>query len=240
MKQDSAADVPRKVALLRRAAIFADLPDEELTPIAEVAAVGEIAAETQLAEQGERPRFLYLLLDGQIGVDVLGPDGTGSVVDVREPIDLFPLAAVLTDAPHLVSARAISEATLVAIPAAAFRAIAQSHPRLAFSMLVSLSNQNRDWLRQMNDLKLLSAAQRLARYILSLGRERGADAPIALPLRKHFLASRLGTTPENLSRAFAVLREQGVATHGSQIVIGDAKRLAAFAGGDGAIDLEVM
>lgn len=240
MNQDSAADIPRKVVLLRRAAIFADLPEEELAPIAEVAAVGKIEAETQLAAQGERPQFLYLLLEGQVGVDVLGPDGTGSVVDVREPIDVFPLAAVLTDAPHLVSARAISEVTLVAIPAAAFRAIAQSHPRLAFSMLVSLSNQNRDWLRQMNDLKLLSAAQRLARYILSLGREHGAGAPILLPLRKHFLASRLGTTPENLSRAFAVLREHGVATHGSQIVIGDPKRLAAFAGDDGTIDLEVM
>ena len=232
MKDNASSDLENRLELLKRASIFAELPEEPLTRIAESASIERIKADTMLTVQGERPQYLYVLLEGQVGISALGPDGATSAVDVREPVDLFPLAAVLTDSPHLVSARAISDATVIFIPAANFRELTQCDQRLAFSMLVSLSHQSRDWLRQVKDLKLLSASQRLARYVLSLGRQRGTATPIALPLRKQLLASRLGTTPENLSRAFAVLRDHGMTTRGSLVVITDAKQLAAFAGPD--------
>jgi CRP-like cAMP-binding protein len=48
---------------------------------------------------------------------------------------------------------------------------------------------------------------------------------VMLPVEKALLATRLGTTPENLSRAFANLRSAGVTTSGGTVTIVDMVRL---------------
>jgi CRP/FNR family transcriptional activator FtrB len=84
-------------------------------------------------------------------------------------------------------------------------------------------------VRQIKDLKLNSATERLGCYLLALGEQRGAgtDGPVTvtLPVEKALLATRLGTTPENLSRAFANLRPAGVRTSGCTVTITDMAQL---------------
>jgi len=48
---------------------------------------------------------------------------------------------------------------------------------------------------------------------------------VTLPVEKALLATRLGTTPENLSRAFANLRPAGVRTSGGTVTITDMAQL---------------
>jgi CRP/FNR family transcriptional activator FtrB len=51
-----------------------------------------------------------------------------------------------------------------------------------------------------------------------------------LPYDKRLLASRLGMTPEHLSRAFASLRRHGVNTgHGRIVILNNPAALTAFA-----------
>ena len=85
--------------------------------------------------------------------------------------------------------------------------------------------------RQVVDLKVRIAAQRLGTYLLSQVKEPTAtQAQFRLPVPKGLLAAWLGCRAENLSRAFMSLRGYGVETHGSRVVLHDISRLRAYAG----------
>jgi len=57
----------------------------------------------------------------------------------------------------------------------------------------------------------------------------GSEAAFRLHSEKGLLAARLGCRQENLSRAFAALRELGVETRGARVTLRDIPRLAAYA-----------
>ncbi len=104
----------------------------------------------------------------------------------------------------------------------------------------SLSRDYRDLVRQIRDLKLRTTAQRLGCYLLALVPDPGAHAAdLRLPFEKGLLAARLGCRQENLSRAFAALREFGVETRGARVSLRDIPRLTAYAMPDYLTDPEL-
>ena len=64
----------------------------------------------------------------------------------------------------------------------------------------------------------------------------GGAGPFDLPFGKARLASLLGMTPENLSRAFRNLQAYGVTVNGSRISITDQRDLETFAAPSPLID----
>ncbi|WP_324255530.1 helix-turn-helix domain-containing protein [Xanthobacter autotrophicus] len=72
-------------------------------------------------------------------------------------------------------------------------------------------------------------------WLLQRAEAERADR-IILPFEKRVLSSLLGMTPENLSRAFAVLKTHGVTSRGAVITLADRATLAAFARPDPLID----
>src|SRR5271154_5828711 len=109
------------LALLSEVPAFAALPDDVLRRLARHAEARKLSAGSMLFEQGSMPRHLHVLLEGQVGLLGAGSDGQTTVVEVLHPVDQFILAAVLTDAPHLMSARALTSVRLYLIDAAVLR-----------------------------------------------------------------------------------------------------------------------
>ena len=174
-----------------------------------------------------------MLIDGRVALDAVAPDGTSIMVDVLRPPGHFVLAAVLTELPYLMTARALIASRLLLIEAAGLRALLQAEHSLALAVLAAEAKDFRAMVQQVRDLKLRSAAQRLGCYLLALVDDPIANtAALRLPFDKGLLASRLGCRQENLSRAFAALRQHGVETHGARVVLHDIERLRAFAAPD--------
>ncbi|MBI3516252.1 MAG: cyclic nucleotide-binding domain-containing protein [Proteobacteria bacterium] len=222
-------DLDERLEVLGDVPAFAALPDPVLRRLARQAEALVLPAGATLFEQGAMPTHLHVLLDGQVGLLGVGADGQTTVVEVLRPVDQFVLAAVLTDAPYLMAARTLEPVRLYLIDAATLRQLVEAEPQLAVAMIVSLSRHFRMLVRQVKDLKLRSTAQRLGCYLLELARQQGDPARLKLPYDKQLLAARLGTTPENLSRAFATLRDHGVRTSGATVSLGRPARLAEFA-----------
>jgi CRP/FNR family transcriptional activator FtrB len=85
-------------------------------------------------------------------------------------------------------------------------------------------------MREVRDLKLRSTTQRLGCYLLARVKDRSATrAEFRLPFDKGLLAAQIGCRQENLSRAFAALREHGVETHGLRVILHDIPSLEAVA-----------
>ena len=216
---------------IARHPVFESLSGDELDVLLGAAVVHDLPAEAVLFSQGEQPEFLHVLIDGRVGLIGVGVDDKQVVVEFMEPGESFILAAVLTDAPYLMAARVIQRSRVLLIPAGTLREHVSANAGLAVNMLASLSRHYRMLVRQIKDLKLYSATERLGCYLLELG-EQGqgsavTDGPVTLtlPVEKALLATRLGTTPENLSRAFANLRPAGVKTSGSTVIIADMAKL---------------
>src|ERR1700722_4281903 len=194
-----------------------------------------------LSEQGAMPECLHVLLDGQVALSSTAADGTTALIEVLHPIDHFVLASVLSRLPHLMTARAVTRARLLAIDAAGLLDLVEHEAQLANTLLRSVSREFRTMVRQVRDLKLRTAAQRLGCYLLARVKDGEATkADFRLPFDKGLLAARLGCRQENLSRAFAALRACGVETHGSRVILHDIAQLKALAVPDDLSDPELL
>ena len=94
----------------------------------------------------------------------------------------------------------------------------------------------RSVVKLQKNLKLRTSFERLANYLLRQQMRQGAGATFELDFEKRRLASVLGMTPENLSRAFKGLGSYGVAVDGTRITIGNQAELERFAKPNPLID----
>jgi CRP/FNR family transcriptional activator FtrB len=84
-------------------------------------------------------------------------------------------------------------------------------------------------VRALTDMKLRQSTERLGNYLLARSERHGSARTFDLRGEKRVLASLLGMTPENLSRAFGQLAGHGVTIDGPKVQIIDADALAQFA-----------
>jgi CRP/FNR family transcriptional regulator, transcriptional activator FtrB len=227
--------------LLGTVPLFERLDTDLRAHLYAITTVITVVPDEVLSQQGAMPQALHILLDGQVALSSTAADGTTALIEVLHPIDHFVLASVLSRLPHLMTARAVTRARLLAIDAAELLDLVEHEAQLANTLLRSVSREFRTMVRQVRDLKLRTAAQRLGCYLLARVKDGEATrADFRLPFDKGLLAARLGCRQENLSRAFATLRASGVETHGSRVILHDIPKLKALAVPDDVSDPELL
>jgi CRP/FNR family transcriptional activator FtrB len=119
---------------------------------------------------------------------------------------------------------------MILIDGGGIRTLVPAEPTLATALLRAEAMALRCLVLQVCDLKLRTTAQRLGHYLLELAPDQTSHtATLRLPFDKRLLAARLGCRQENLSRAFATLRDLGVETRGARVVLHDIPRLRDYA-----------
>lgn len=96
------------------------------------------------------------------------------------------------------------------VPGESLRRAMQEDAAFCFAVSEELAGCYRGFVRSIKNQKLRDSTERLANYLLTQRARQGGKDEITLPHEKRVLASLLGMTPENLSRAFAKLSAQGV------------------------------
>ena len=217
--------------MLRTVPNFAQLDGDVLEELAANGELDEAGAGDVLFHEGGLPESLYVLLDGRVSLTGTTPDASTTVIDILGPASSFVLANVLTNQPYQMGAQVVTSSRLVRIAAEPMREMVTRHPVAAMAMMRAMSAELADMTRQVVDLKVRVAAQRLGTYLLSLMTDPTAQtAEFRLPVSKGLLAPWLGCRAENLSRAFTALRVFGVETHGSRVLLHDVSSLRSYAG----------
>jgi len=217
-------------SLLRGVAIFSELDVRVLDRIAAISELRDLDTGTRLYAQGDLNIPFCILVSGQMSFFRTAPDGTVTVVDVVPPTGHTGLQAVLTQMPVLTGVEAVAPSRAILIDGAGLRALVKEEPSFASALLLAEAMDFRALVLQVCDLKLRTTAQRLGYYLLELAPDKTSQsATLRLPFDKRLLAARLGCRQENLSRAFATLREQGVETRGARVVLHDIPRLRDYA-----------
>jgi CRP/FNR family transcriptional activator FtrB len=214
---------------LRSSPVLGDLSDAVLQRLVPISKIVTAAEDTQIGRQGEPADQLILVLDGQLALFTTASNGTVAVVEVIRSGETLGLSILLARLPRLLGVRTVEPSRLLLIEAAGLLALVEQEPSLVTALLRAEANEFRALVRQVCDLKLRTTAQRLGCYLLSLTAEKHANTvALRLPFDKRLLAAKLGCRQENLSRAFAALRDFGVETHGARVILHDIARLRTY------------
>jgi len=182
-----------------------------------------------LFRQGEPASAFFVILGGWVKLYRITPDGLEVVLNVFKTGETFAEAAMFLGARYPACAETVSPVRLLRIEAAIFRARIQERPELALAMLASASRQLKSLIVQIEQIKVRSAPQRIAEFIIGLApKNEGGRTALEFPFEKNLLANRLGMKPESFSRALGKLRPYGVTVDKETIMIDDLGKLRHF------------
>ena len=226
---------PSDLELVRDLALFRDMAPAHFDALVAAAFLQKFPQHVTLLREGEAPDFLHVIVEGSVEL-FAESGGRETTVEIIRPVATLILAAVIRDEVYLKSARTLTPSQILMIPAEAVRGVFSRDASFARAIVAELALRYRDVVRALKDHKLRTSAERLANWILETDRAQGGSGRIVLPHDKRTLASRLGMTPENLSRSLANLAAHGVAGSGREIVITDRTALQDWAKPDPLID----
>ncbi|WP_306047531.1 cyclic nucleotide-binding domain-containing protein [Nioella sp. MMSF_3534] len=212
---------------VRDLALFADMDQGHFETLMRGSYVQNFPPRIDLITEGDTPDFLHVVMSGSVDLFSSWNGRETSLATVR-PVSTFILAATIKDAPYLMSARTLEKSRIILLPSEDVRNVFEKDGAFARAIVTELSQCYRAVVKNTKDLKLRTSLERLANYLLRQRWRTGSDA-FDLTMEKRRLASFLGMTPENLSRAFKGLEPYGVRVHGNHIKITDTEDLARFA-----------
>ena len=212
---------------MRALPLFAAMSQANFAALLKAAFLQRFPPHTTLITEGELPDFLHIVVDGSVEM-FSAHNGRETTIEIMRPVTAFILAAVIRDEVDLQSARTLSPAQILMIPAQTVRDVFGRDAEFARAVVSELAERYRAVVRSLKNEKLRTGPQRLANWILRAN-ARGDRRTIELEFDKRTLASLLGMTPENLSRNLAVLTRHGVKGSGRDIVVEDESALMQFA-----------
>ena len=226
---------PDEWSTIRALPLFKDMSEENFGALMNAAFLQQFPARVNLITEGDLPDFLHIVVEGPVEL-YANHDGHETTLDIIGPVTTFILAAVIRDEPYLKSARTLSPAQILMVPAPTVRDVFDRDAAFARAIVNELAQRYRGIVKALKNEKLRTSAQRLANWILSTDVKQGRRRQVALKYDKRIIASNLGMSPENLSRNLALLADHGIRSSARDIVIEDPSALERFAKPNPLID----
>ncbi|MFC2075757.1 Crp/Fnr family transcriptional regulator [candidate division KSB1 bacterium] len=220
---------------LKNHSLFRGLEPSDLERIASVCRVEEHPRRSLLFRTGEPGDRFFLVLSGRVRVMRTTPDGREQVLHLVGPGETFAEAALFEGGKFPADAETLEQSTLAVFPRTDLVELLRQEPDLTLRMFGNLTRRLREFVRLIEDLSLRDVPSRVAGFLLTRVRpgELTPGTIVTLPGRKADLASRLGTTPETLSRTLSKFSSDGLITsERKQVVILDPEGLRKVAVGE--------
>lgn len=217
-----------ELSQMRTLRIFEGVEPERVEVMLSASFLQRFPAGVELVNEGEPADFLHVVIEGRVEVFSSYRDRETTVA-VLGPGQCFIMAAVVLDRIYLKSARSLTPARVLLIPADAVRRAFSEDAAFARCLATDLAEAYRMVVKELKNQKLRSGLERLANWLLAHQAEAGGPSRFELPFEKRVLAARLGLRPEVLSRALGSLVAYKVKVRGSTIEIGDAEALRRLA-----------
>lgn len=179
----------------------------ETDPFAAIGMVRRFDRDTEIFAEGNAADAVYRVVEGTVRLYKLLPDGRRQVIGFLQAGDLMGLAMGGT---YLYTAETVTSATVRRIPRTRFDALMDEQPALARKMMATMASELVAAQDQMLLLGRKTAVEKLASFLLTLGRRAANRTPgcrrIDLPMSRTDIADYLGLTTETVSRGFTKLK----------------------------------
>ena len=213
---------------IRSLELFREMADDNFETLVRGAYIQNFPPQIEMITEEEPSDFLHIVVEGSVEL-FSSWNGRETALATIRPVSSFILAATIKDAPYLMSARTHEKSRIVLLPSVDVRAVFEVDHTFARSVVTELAQCYRSVVKSTKNLKLRTSIERLANYLLRQHTRAGGATEFELKLEKRLLASYLGMTPENLSRAIKALQPYGVYVKNSRVTISDFDQLIEFA-----------
>jgi len=224
---------PENRSQVKELSVFRNLSEEAFDRLLAGSFFQRFPAHVDLFVEGDPADFLHIVIDGCVELFSAWRDNE-TTMQIARPVSTFILAAVIKDAPYLMSARTLEPSNVLMIRSENIRELITADAGFGAAMVDELAACFRQVVKAQKNIKLRSGVERLANFLIAL--DDAGDGLVTLPFEKKLLASLLGMSPENLSRAFATLKHYGVSVNGGAVTLSKRKDLEVLARPTALID----
>lgn len=210
---------------MRRMRLFSSLSAADIQEISGHARVRLVSQGETLFRRGDQVRAFYGIILGWVKVYNSDAEGNEAVLGVFSSGETFAEAAMFLGGEYPATAEVVEDARLLEFEKDFFEREIITKPNISQGIMGSMAFHLMRITREIEQLKILSAEQRLARFLLNLCHGDSGACSVSLPYEKSLIAARLGMKAETLSRSFAKLREAGVDVASTSINIADINEL---------------
>ncbi len=202
---------------IRSSALFAELNEDDFSKIHEPIDDLRFEAHSGIYTQGDAADYVYTLRDGYIKLLHINSDGSGRIVRLVVPGDLFGMEALLGDS-YSHSAAALSNIHLCRIPKKIISSLGEESPRLHRQIVKKWGEalaQSESWFSEINTGRI---EVRLARFFLRTAKISG-DMAVAPLFKREDMGLMMDVKFETISRALASMADQGIISNVTRLSI---------------------
>jgi CRP-like cAMP-binding protein len=222
----------KSIELLSRVPLFSELSREELEPISRVSVARSFPAGVRVFHEGDHSDACYLVRKGDLRVTREHPDGRAITLATLGPGDIFGELAMLDRQARSASVETLTDAELVALPAADFRRLLSERPEISVKLITALTKRLRETNERVARQSFQTVPSRVAGVLNQLIAEESAAAGrqgITIRMTQSDLAQLAGTSRESVSRFLATLERAGVVRVGrGRVTVTEPRRLRAY------------
>lgn len=202
--------------ITRLAAIpmFSDLARDSLETLAGMVHFKRFPKGAFVVGQNETGTAMYLLVAGRVKVSLQGPDGRELVLNHLESPAHFGEMSLVDGQTRSSDVIAMTDVELFSLEGKDLSAAIQVQPKLALTLIATLSRRLRHTIMRLEDMAFHDATHRVMRVVLNVAtaglETRGV--PIIQGMTHYDIATLAGTSRETASRVISQLAKDGVIT----------------------------
>ena len=204
------------VQALRRIPLLADLSDDALARVADVAHARTYEPGEVIILEGDPCRAAYLIARGRVRVYRLSPSGREQVLASLGPGQTFnTVPPFQPDGVNHAAVEALTTVTVYVVSSADLRRLVSESPELALALLRDFAGRLDHLTNLVEDLSLRTVRGRLARFLLENANEKEA----VRRWTQDEIAARLGTVRDMVGRTLRAFVDAGLVRMDRQRIV---------------------
>lgn len=196
---------------LRTIPLFAAVPDDALSAIADLLIERRIPKNQTIVEEGLSGDYMYVIREGQVKVTKLSGDGREKILELLGPGDFFGEMSLLDDAPRSASVKSLTETHILALSRPDFLKELRRNPDLGMAVIQELTRRVRQMDEQASSLSFQRVRERTQGLLVRLAKDDVIQngRRVTPPLTHQQIADMIGTSRETVTRIVKRLKDQG-------------------------------
>jgi CRP/FNR family transcriptional regulator, nitrogen oxide reductase regulator len=205
---------------LAQTPLFSGISEPDLEQLLNYAIPTRLNADSYFFHQGTPAQHVYILLEGQLKVCQLTPEGNQVVMRMVDPIEIFGCVAALSGGEYPGSALSTKPCEALALAHGDILRLMGRFPQLAINAFQIMVKRTHELQNRYLELATEPVEKRLSHALLRLLEKNGVQTDkgmlLDLPLSRQDLAEMVGSTLYTISRILSAWEGKGIVISGRE------------------------